>query len=313
MPSTNGGGQAIITRPNRGQSTAPTSFNTSVFAVLRRPPLKSAFLTRCYNYLLKKSGRRFYANTYFGARIKCDPNEFIQSRILHFGVWEPNVSNVIETILDEGDLFVDVGANIGYDSLLASTVVGSKGSVVSIEASPRTYELLRQQIHDNRAINVRTVNKAVSDATGTVTLYTGLNGDIGRATMVPARGLAEEATVAAAPLDEILSKDERSRLRLIKIDIEGAELPVLRRFLDTLDLYPETVEVIVEAMPQDDPPGWSELFARMQAAGFHAYLIENPYDYDSYLNWRHPTPPRRLDRLPSEQADILFARRALGD
>jgi FkbM family methyltransferase len=313
MSSTNSR-QAVATRPGarKAMRSAP-SFNSSVFAALRQPPLKSAFLTRCYNFLLKKSGRRFYASTYFGARIKCDPNEFIQSRILHFGVWEPNISRAIESILEDGDVFVDIGANIGYDSLLAASRVGSQGAVVSIEASPRTYEILCSQMRENRVGNVRAVNKAVSDAAGTLTLYTGRAGDIGRATTVKSRGLEQEASVAAAPLDEILTADERSRLRLIKIDIEGAELPVLRRFLDTLDLYPDTVEVIVEASLEDDPPAWSEVFARMQAAGFHPYLIENRYDYDSYVNWRRPTPPRRLERLPAEQSDILFARRALGE
>jgi FkbM family methyltransferase len=314
MPSTNSRiGHAKPPQPGGRGVARPVSFNSGVFAALRRPPFKSSFLTRCYNFVLKRSGKRFYASTYFGARIKCDPNEFIQSRILQFGIWEPNISKLIETTLRDGDVFVDVGANIGYDTLLASTIVGAGGGVVSIEASPKTFEILSRQIHENQARNVRTVNRAVSDAPGTLTLYNGGSGDIGRATTIKSRGFDAVATVASAPLDHILTAEERSRLRLIKIDIEGAELPVLRRFLDTVDLYPATVEVIVEASPQDDPPAWSDVFARMQAAGFHPYFIENRYDYEWYLNWRQPSPPRRLEQLPSEQSDILFARRKLTD
>jgi protein-L-isoaspartate O-methyltransferase len=59
--------------------------------------------------------------------------------IFHFGIWEPEISYLTIELLDEGDVYVDVGANIGYDTLLASSLVGSSGKVVSIEAAPAIF------------------------------------------------------------------------------------------------------------------------------------------------------------------------------
>jgi hypothetical protein len=66
----------------------------------------------------------------------CDLDDVIQRYIFYFGVWEPMISHVTEQMLHKGDVYVDVGANIGYCSLLASNCVGGSGRVVSIEASP---------------------------------------------------------------------------------------------------------------------------------------------------------------------------------
>ncbi|MDB5406165.1 MAG: FkbM family methyltransferase [Rhodospirillales bacterium] len=299
-----------IMRSAARSSARPMSFQNKIFALIRRSPFQPALLARAYKRLLIAWGASYPGTAYFGARFKCDPNDLIQSRILNFGFWEPNVSSTIETILKDGDVFVDVGANIGYDSLLASAAVGSGGSVISIEASPRTFRLLSDHIRENAATNVRAVNLAVADEAGTLTLYCGAADNSGTATTMKSRGFAEEAVVECAPLDHVLTAEERARLRLIKMDIEGGELPVLRRFLDTIDLYPKTVQLIVEASAQDEPQGWSDVFMRMQAAGFRAYLIPNGYDYDFYMNWREASPLEPLAELPPEQCDILFTRQS---
>src|ERR1700726_3197509 len=78
-------------------------------------------------------GVRKWATTYFGARIACDEVDFIQCMISRFGVWEPDVSHVIERNLGRGEVFIDIGANIGYDSLLAASLVGDAGAVVAVE------------------------------------------------------------------------------------------------------------------------------------------------------------------------------------
>ena len=104
-----------------------------------------------------------------------------------FGVWEPNISNAIENLLIPGDVFVDVGANIGYDTLLASTLVGSSGTVVSIEALPSTFENLSKNVACNSAKNVRIVNAAVAEKSGPVTIYSAPKANIGASTIVKGR------------------------------------------------------------------------------------------------------------------------------
>jgi FkbM family methyltransferase len=291
---------------------ANRSFDRRVVGLIRRVPIINRhYLLASYNLLLRKLIKREYcAVTYFGAKMHCTFRDYGQARILHFGFYEPNISSLIESILKKGDVFIDIGANIGYHSLLASKLVGAEGSVIAIEASPSTFEILLSHIRENNATNVRTINKAASEAPGSVILYRASPGNIGTATTIKSRGHDEEGIVESIPIDHILTCEERSRLRLIKMDIEGGELPVLRRFLQTIDLYPAEIDLIVEVSTWEDPHGWSDVFAQLRGAGFRAYLIENLYGYDAYSNWRGPAPLPMVEEAPSGQIDILFRRQA---
>src|SRR5207249_2412898 len=101
----------------------------------------------------------------------------------YFGMWEPHISRWIDERLSPGDTFIDVGANIGYYSLLAARRVGPTGSVVAIEPSPKTFRALEANLAQNRLKNVRTVNAAVSDRQATVPLYHGPDTHGGLTTM----------------------------------------------------------------------------------------------------------------------------------
>jgi FkbM family methyltransferase len=275
------------------------------------PFINKHYIVASYNLLLRiLISKKCLAVTYFGARMRCTFRDYIQARILHFGFWEPNISALIESTLRDGDVFVDIGANIGYHTLLASKIVGKKGAVIAIEASPSTFDLLSFHIHENDARNVQLVNKAASDTPGSLILYRASPGNIGTATALKSRGYTEEGIVESIPIDHILTCQERSRLRLIKMDIEGGELPVLRRFLQTIDLYPTAIDIIVEVSTWEDPDGWCDMFLQLQNAGFRAYLIENRYRYDAYLDWQGPARLQLLEDLPSGSNDVLFRRGA---
>lgn len=283
----------------------------AIIGTIRRLPLPAArFGFRAYNKALRTLRPEHLATTYFGARIHCNPLDLIQRMILHFGVWEPDVSRVIEQNLAPGDVFVDIGANIGYDTLLASSRVGSAGRVVAIEASPRTFALMNRNLAANTfSSNVRAVNAAVSDLPCTLDLYEVNAANIGAATTLASRGGTLIASVEALPLEQILTPDERSRLRLIKMDVDGAEPPILRHLLERLSTYPATMDIVVEATPDDDPAAWRDVFDRMRAAGFTAWAIENDYELEWYLRWRRPSALQRVDTLPTRQQDLLFTRR----
>jgi FkbM family methyltransferase len=283
-----------------------------IMSVVKRLPLPVARLAfRVYDKALRTLGSTHVATTYFGARLACAPADYIQRMILYFGVWEPNVSKVIEQNLAPGDVFVDVGAHIGYDTLLASLRVGPKGKVVAIEASPRTFDLLQDNLALNAfATNVRAVNAIVADRPGKLELYEADSTNIGAATTVASRGGALLGPVDALPLENILNVEERRRLRLIKIDVEGAEPPIVQHLLDRLSDYPASMDIVVEASPDDDPARWGALFDRLRAAGFNAWGIENDYELEWYLRWRYPAPLQRVESMPKRQQDFLFTRRS---
>lgn len=290
-------------------SLIPNVTNPLVSRITGAGPMRTSLL-RAYNFALKRAGPRM-SRTYFGARMLCDPNDFVQRMILNFGFWEPNLSAFIAGTLRPGDVFADIGANIGYDTLLGARLVGPEGAVVSIEASPAISALLTDNVALNGGANVRIVNVAVSDAPGVLELFAGPATSLGETTTIAARGFARVGEIRAEPLDVILSPDERARLRLIKMDIEGAEPPVLRRLVETLDLYPETLQVLTEMSPQDDCLVWTDIFAMMARHGFSAYCLENEYSEAWYMNWRNPAAPVALSSAPTRQCDVVFSRQAL--
>jgi FkbM family methyltransferase len=271
-------------------------------------PAGRFFAFRFYRKVSRLLRPSSLANTYFGATMECDLNDLISSCIHHFGVWEPHISAVIQSGLAPGDVFCDIGANIGYDSLLASLLVGREGKVIAVEPSPRTYAKLVRNLVRNQASNVRTVMAAVTEARCTIPLYVGQPGNAGSASLLRSRGGVKECDVNGLPLGQIISPDEWPRLRLVKIDVEGAEMPILRALLDEIPRCRRDIEVVVE-MSTPDRAAKDAIFRRFAASGFRAYLIPNSYDIEqTYLRFRGIEPPRALPAPRDEQGDILFSR-----
>ena len=255
---------------------------------------------------------RCTARTQDGSVLDCLVSDLTPQRVIYFRVWEPNLTDFVRRTLRPGDVFVDVGANIGYFSLLAARLVGPAGGVVAIEASPAMTRVLSGNIARNRATNVRIANVAATERVGMVSLYAGAVGNAGTASILAGRGPAKEADVPCAPLSTILRRAEAAAVRLIKIDIEGSEAPVLRDILANLDHFPATVEIVTELSPADlGRFGWSAegVIAAFAAAGFAAYLLANDYSDDAYVRRAPIAPPVPLTGIPAGQVDLVFSRR----
>ena len=279
--------------------------NTVVIAGIRATAQDKERALAQWSKTLRHLFRTLPGRTFFGAMFECDLRDHIMSRIFFFGVWEPSVSQVITDVLRHGDLFVDVGANVGYDSLLASKRVGDEGNVVAIEAASAIFSQLISNVARNRVKNVRTVNAAVGRERGQLILYGGDEWNQGRTSPLPREGLSPIESVPMLPLDEILTADERSRARLIKIDIEGGELGVLERLVETLSLYNEHLHILVEV--SEEPTGAAaEVFRLLTSNRFKAFAIANDYSVGSYLKGTAPLPPQPIAELPPHQTDILF-------
>ena len=126
-----------------------------IMEVIKRSPLISPLLFRAYNHVLRRMSAEHDARAYFGAKFRCNLDDMIPRMIFYFGFWEPNNSALIGSILKPGDVFVDVGANIGYYTLLGSSLIGAQGRVVSIEPSPAIFAQLQENTSANGAANAR--------------------------------------------------------------------------------------------------------------------------------------------------------------
>ena len=258
----------------------------------------------------------FVARTSFNAKVAGNTADSIQRTICYFGVWEPNLTAWIAGRLKPGDTFIDIGANIGYFSLLTSQIVGKSGRVVAIEPSPPTFGLLQRNLSLNRVRNVRAVNLAVSDREEELDLFLYAENDSARATVAQKwadqRGFVRGARVRALPLNNILQSGEIEAARLIKIDVEGHEAHILPGLLQLLPMCRSDAEIIVEVTPSvlaEEGRTSSDMLNGFTSQGFHSYEIENDYSVKSFVRaWGPKRPFRLASALFSEQKDLILSR-----
>jgi predicted O-methyltransferase YrrM len=109
--------------------------------------------------------------TVFGALVRCNARDFIQRRVRFFQIFEHNLTYYTRAQLREGDVYLDIGANIGYYSLLASRCVGDSGKVIAVEADPGTFEALQTNLQLNDCRNVAAANVAATATACRVSIH----------------------------------------------------------------------------------------------------------------------------------------------
>jgi FkbM family methyltransferase len=187
------------------------------------------------------------------------------------GVWEADVMKLLARTLQPGDTFVDVGAHVGFHSVLAGQLVGRAGKVFAVEPAPWALELLRANVW-RHGLDVKVLPIAASDAAGTVRLALEEAHRSG-AHLTEAR---EALEVQAAPLDELLPD---VAVDVLKVDVEGAEPLVLRGARALIERSPRLLAV-VEFRDERHLSGESpaEVLAFYSSLGFEPCLLRRNGD-----------------------------------
>ena len=137
--------------------------------------------------------------------------------------FDPEVFTPIASALKPGDTFLDIGANVGYYSMLAIDLIGPKGCIHAFEIDPRPLKCLRKTIKKTHINNIVIHACAVGEASGTLAFSMGL--DCGHSS------LSNKPTGMEVPvrtIDQMVSSDDSLSIKAVKIDIEGGELQALR-------------------------------------------------------------------------------------
>lgn len=179
--------------------------------------------------------------TRFGFNIIVNPvlDKIIERSIYYYGTYEFGTLYVLSKCLRKGDSFMDVGSNIGFISLYASGLVGGNGIVYSFEPFSETFSILKKNIELNRIKNIHIYNEAIGSKRGVAKIYSNLNGNRGGATMMEIKNSKLSGTdVNVQALDQFVSSNRILKICLLKVDVEGWELKVLKggnRLLSTTD------------------------------------------------------------------------------
>lgn len=200
----------------------------SPFAELRRLPLLGPFVRWASAKLVPRDSRvwvQVERGMAKGLWLCLNPrtgSDFLQGR------GEPKVQAAIQRHLQPGMTFYDIGANIGFYSLVAARIVGAQGVVVAFEADPEVAERLREHAERNHFSTISVEQKAVWSQTGTVSFARAdpqVSPDRGLGHVV-SNGAPGATQVQAVSLDDFVQTARPPGF--LKCDVEGAEVAVFR-------------------------------------------------------------------------------------
>ncbi len=183
---------------------------------------------------------------WLAARLRVGAEDILGRRLFKRGLYERGVTTFLLRYLAAApqDVIFDVGANVGYYSVLAHRCCGDAVTIHAIEAEPANFALLQGNLRDAGASRVVVHPVAVSDAAGTAELYLWKASNRGKHSLVPFEG-CESVSVPTRTLDSIVQEHDLAAraISLLKIDVEGAEH---RAFLGAAQTLPKCRVIVSE-------------------------------------------------------------------
>lgn len=211
-------------------------------------------------------------------------------RLLSLQTYEPKLTEAFKQMVMPGDVVVDIGANIGYFTLLASRIVGEQGRVYAFEPAPQNFALLSKNLAANGYRNVRAFRKALSSGRGSGKLL--VQGDNwGNRRIVESIGDGQSVEVEMISMDEFFENGQN--VNVVKMDAEGSEVRILQGASRVLKSNPDLV-LFSELNPKllkDAGHGPNEHLLMLFRCGFAIYAIDDIY--------------RRVQRLAPDQLETL--------
>ncbi len=156
----------------------------------------------------------------------------IGRELAFYQIHEPTVTKLLPGFVRQEGTVLDIGANIGYYSLLLSRLVGARGLVIAVEPHPENSHLLELNLRLNGVNNVRVMSVAVSDKVGTAEMFVA-EGSNWHSLHPTERTGQKTILVPTVTIDMIASQFERP-IDLIRMDIEGWETKALQGAEETL-------------------------------------------------------------------------------
>jgi FkbM family methyltransferase len=141
--------------------------------------------------------------------------------IVSLGIYEPLETEIVKKEVKKGDVVLDLGANIGYYTLIFAKLVGEEGKVFAFEPEPTNFSLLKKNVEINGYKNVVLIQKAASNITGETRLYLSEDNEVNHRIYDSYDG-RQSIEIEATRLDDYF-KNYNGKIDFIKMDIQGAE------------------------------------------------------------------------------------------
>ncbi len=170
----------------------------------------------------------------------------VSQELILSGKWEEYETSLFKRSIKKGDVVLDIGAHIGYYTLIAADIVGDEGKVYAFEPDPKNFTLLEKNVRENGYKNVELVNKAVAEKTGSSRLYLNTE-NTGDHRIYSASDKRRSIKIQAISLDDFF-RDKNKRINMIKMDIQGSEV---RAFKGAIKLIKQNqnIKILTEFWP----------------------------------------------------------------
>ena len=179
--------------------------------------------------------------------MRVNPSEHIQQQLFWYGHYEQELGALIKKILKPGDIFLDIGANIGYFSLLAAKHEPT-ARIISFEPVSTVFKMLEENISRNDAKNVEALNAGVGEKKEEREIYLSGEDNIGMSSFQkPGNYSGKTERVKVITVDEWFKSSGLAKVDLIKLDVEGSELAAVKGMTMTLQNFKPPV--IIEINP----------------------------------------------------------------
>ena len=225
-----------------------------------------------------------------------NPTEHIQQQLFWYGYYEKEVGDLLKKILRQKDVFIDIGANIGYFSLLSATISPS-AKVISFEPVKDLFQKIKENVSINDCKNIVAINAAVGETNEQRELFLSTPDNLGMSSFQqPENYAGRKENVEVIAIDDWFKTSGLTKVDLIKLDIEGSELAALKGMRSVLE--EQRPVLIAEINPET-----LSLFGLNQS-DIYNYL--NQLNFDRYLISENA----RLEQLNSNEINqtinVLF-------
>ena len=200
-----------------------------------------------------------------GTKVRVNTADHVGRVLYAMGDFQPRISEVIRRLLEKGDTVIDIGANVGWFVATSAPLVGHAGKVIAFEPQPDIAEMLRETISLNDLRQVALNEFALSASDGEMSMHI-LAGNSGAGRLAVPTGEGEWRTVSVKVRNafDVLTELNLSKIRMLKIDVEGHEGPVLEACEPYLIENPADV-VIFESNAHGEAP----FFSRVPVMALH--------------------------------------------
>lgn len=269
-----------------------------LLAALAAPWLLLKLLIRKFRFSIHRGTSDKKVASLNGVKFEYDFAYSPYLKKMYFGLYEPFLVHALNRFLHQGDLFIDVGSNIGYLTALGAGRVGKNGGVYSFEPSQREFERLKRLAALNREYDIQCFNVACGDRESELEMN--ISSAFGWNTLVPnwMRNDVYEKTVKVnvVPLGDFLLKRIHlpERIKLIKIDVEGYEYYVLKGLLKLFQVA--RPPIVCEITPRGNA------FLGIKLEAIDSLMKENGYQPAYLINPRFSMDLKNL----THQEDVLF-------